>query len=608
MTAAAFFQPYWRANCRPVSWLLHMRRALASLLPLLLVLFAALPAQAHPHVFVRVHSIIDYGADGVPTSVQQIWRFDEMFSSFAVQGLDVDGDGKYSREELADLAKINVTSLREYGFFTFAHAGGRKLSFRDPVDYWLDHDGKALTLHFTLPFAEPPPPAKQGPLTVEIYDPTYFVAFSFADHEPAKLQGAPADCRVSSHGPPPADSAPALQAGKLSEEFFTQLTAQSDFGQQFANVITVRCGAQAAVAEAAPPPPATENPAEDAPAPNASGVTEVTPADDIAARVDQALTLVRETPLAPLPQSVSPTGSASALGAFGVVRPDGVASSTVGFLGWIGRVQSAFYHKLANALSAARADGSAAWLLIGLSFLYGVFHAAGPGHGKTVIASYLVATGDTLKRGIAISFASGFAQALTAVLVVGVLGWIVGATSHAMGVASWWMEAASYVFVIVVGVALFSRKAMRLIRTAAGISAPAHVCGPDCHHAHMPDPSTLSGEWNWRRAGLAVLAVGLRPCTGALLILSFAMVQGMVWAGVLATFAMAVGTSATVAAIAIFAVGAKQAALGLASGGRSRGGALFLGGLEVLAGLAVIAVGVLLLGGLIAAGTPAMAG
>ena len=161
-----------------------------------------------------------------------------------------------------------------------------------------------------------------------------------------------------------------------------------------------------------------------------------------------------EIPAAPVQTASADTKSSAALGAFGVVRPDGTMGQTptTGLFGWIMRQQSAFYRSMSQALTASKADGSAFLLLAGLSFAYGVFHAAGPGHGKAVISSYLLATGETLRRGVAISFAAAMAQAVTAVLVVGVLAVLFGATSHAMGVASWWLEAASYVLVAALGI------------------------------------------------------------------------------------------------------------------------------------------------------------
>lgn len=575
-----------------------------------------MPAQAHPHVWVTSRSTIVYGPGGDPTAIRHAWRFDEMFSAFAIQGLDTDGDGVYSREELAELASVNVTSLKEFGFFTHVSSGGKEAKFRPPVDYWLEHDGKALTLHFTLPFAGAPR-GGEAPLEIDIYDPTYFVDFQLAETDPATLAGAPAGCRADVSRPA---GVPPAAGEKLTEQFFSSLTARSDFGQQFAQTITVRCGAAALAfanaqkhAAAALPPreapvaPSFELSASDRAA-EAAPAVETLPSEQVASRIDQALRIAAERPLEEAPAerppetAPAPRAGNSALGAFGVVRPDGVFAATGGIFGWIAQRQAAFYQSMSQALGAVRQDGSALFLLAALSFAYGVFHAAGPGHGKAVISSYLVATGDTLKRGLAISFAAAIGQAVTAILIVGGLAMLLGTTGRAIGATAYWLEAFSYAAIVALGAALLYRKIRALVASRRG--AAAHACGPDCGHSHVADPESLTGPLGWRRAAGAVLAVGLRPCTGALLVLVFALAQGMMWAGIAATFAMALGTTLTVAALAALAVGAKHVALRLASGGSGPAGAIALGGIEVLAGLSVLAFGLALLGGLIAAGAP----
>lgn len=194
-------------------------------------------ALAHPHVWVTARSQIVYGADGRMTAVRHAWTFDEMFSSFATQGLDVNNDGQLTREELAPLAEVNVTSLKEFGFFTFSKNGERKVTFSDPIDYWLESTPKGLILHFTLP-VKADAPDKGAPIKVEVYDPTYFVAFEFAKDDPAELVSAPAGCALDVARP----KAPDGEASKkLSESFFTGLSPGSNFGAQFSNTIAVSC-------------------------------------------------------------------------------------------------------------------------------------------------------------------------------------------------------------------------------------------------------------------------------------------------------------------------------------------------------------------------------
>jgi ABC-type uncharacterized transport system substrate-binding protein len=196
------------------------------------------PASAHPHVFVTARSELVYGTDGRMNAVRHAWTFDDMFSSMAVQGLDVDGDGAYTREELAPLAETNVTSLHEFKFFTFGKAGEKRVAFDQPKDYWLDRlpDGR-LVLHFTLPVKDGAADRSE-PFRVEVYDPTYFVAFEFAKTEPAKLVSAPAGCAVELERPPPPDEG---QQQRLSESFFTGLSPGSNFGEQFSNTLLVAC-------------------------------------------------------------------------------------------------------------------------------------------------------------------------------------------------------------------------------------------------------------------------------------------------------------------------------------------------------------------------------
>ena len=191
-------------------------------------------AAAHPHVWVTATSELAYSPDGRLKEVRHVWTFDDMFSSFATQGLDTNNDGKLSREELADLAKVNVESLKEFGYFTVSRKGEKQLEFDDPIDYWLEADAKGLlTLHFTLPVKGGGP---KGSIALEVYDPTYFVSFAFAEGKPVSLVGAPPGCVVETKS---ADNSAAQ--GNNPESFFAQLNAGSSYGEMFANRIAVRC-------------------------------------------------------------------------------------------------------------------------------------------------------------------------------------------------------------------------------------------------------------------------------------------------------------------------------------------------------------------------------
>jgi nickel/cobalt transporter (NicO) family protein len=325
--------------------------------------------------------------------------------------------------------------------------------------------------------------------------------------------------------------------------------------------------------------------------------------------------------------------TASAQGAFGVGRA--VPHSSNGWLGWLLTQQAAYYRDFSGMIRATKTNGVAVYGLLGLSFSYGIFHAAGPGHGKAVISSYLIANGETWRRGIALSFASALLQALAAVVIVGIFAAILGGTAATMTQAARAVEVASYCLIVALGARLCWTKGRGFLVQLHGFTSArkayprpphahrsehaAHIaaceqhhghdhegaahnhahgeCG--CGHAHGPEPQMLSGPGGWRRGLAAILAVGLRPCSGAILVLVFALAQGLFWVGVVSTFAMGLGTAITVAAIATFAVAAGSAARKLASY-RSGVGALALRGLELGASLLVVGFGILLLMGYMA--------
>jgi len=172
-----------------------MRMAVSRLLAALMVLAAIQTADAHPHVFVEAKTELDYGPAGKLLGVQHAWRFDGPFSAFAVQGLDVDGDGTLSRDELHELAQVNVESLKEYDNFTWLTRDGVRLPFGEAKDFWLDYSGGRLTLFFALPLAEPADVAGTH-VTVDVYDPEYFVAFEMVKDEPFGLVNAPPGCTM----------------------------------------------------------------------------------------------------------------------------------------------------------------------------------------------------------------------------------------------------------------------------------------------------------------------------------------------------------------------------------------------------------------------------
>ncbi|MGB9369869.1 MAG: DUF1007 family protein [Xanthobacteraceae bacterium] len=213
-----------------------MTHLLRFLLVAALVVLAATAARAHPHVWITMKSELVYAADGSVTGVRHAWSFDDMFSTFATQGLASKEKGKFTREELAPLAQVNVESLKDFDYFTVAQVDGKKTELNQPVDYWLEFTDGLLTLHFTLPFKAP---AKAQNLSVEMYDPSYFVDFSFAQKDPVKLTNAPAACQLAVLRP--GEGGQPAAKGQPGEAFFNSGSAASNFGAQFANKIAVKC-------------------------------------------------------------------------------------------------------------------------------------------------------------------------------------------------------------------------------------------------------------------------------------------------------------------------------------------------------------------------------
>ncbi|MEI9418436.1 nickel/cobalt transporter [Mesorhizobium sp. Cs1321R2N1] len=336
--------------------------------------------------------------------------------------------------------------------------------------------------------------------------------------------------------------------------------------------------------------------------------------------------------------------AAHAQSSLGIGVNDGMAPTTGPFahiLMWINLRQQEFYRALATAMKAMRQDNSKLWVLIGLSFAYGIFHAAGPGHGKAVISSYMVANEVALKRGILLSFVSALLQGLTAILVMLLAYFVLRGTTISMTDAAWFMEIMSFALVTLFGAWLLWRKlgpsvlrlfgkgpAYSLSAAHAGHSHAGHshagghshgahdqaahahshalhahddhdhghghshdhhdhgghdhsahdhahhdhaggeVC-ETCGHSHAPDPAMLSGDrFDWRTAWSAVAAVGIRPCSGALIVLSFALLNGLWLGGLLSVLAMSIGTAITVSALATLAVTAKNWAVYFAGDGR----------------------------------------
>ncbi len=519
-------------------------------------------AEAHPHIFIDATATLVFNDAGELSGIRNNWTFDEAFSVWQVQGLDTNADGITSSEEMQELADENLKGLAEYGFYTSAgdRSGTVALDRADGAKFVFANNRS--TLSFT---AGPEVPHRvDGRLQIAIADPEYYVAITFAGNEAVSVENAPAGCTVTMQ--PPRDLSPELmeQLFQLSPDV-TKLPPELE--------IAVR-GSQGAIVLDCP---------ASTPAPVAETAVE-------------AVTAVAEAKPA-LP--------------FGGPPPEpGFKISRTGPLGWLVVAQEQFYLGLTSALAKLKTDWNAFWILGGLSFLYGVFHAAGPGHGKVVIGSYMLANERQLKRGVALSFAAALLQSVVAMVFVGIAAAILGLSSAVMDNAVGWIDKASYALIALLGIWLIARKvfgwghshaphpdltnkahqhlhadeaphallAQRgqqfAFETAGGPSLDAygrmpgdphyghdhgdHDHGHDHAHHHVVTPEQTGGDWR-EQLGV-VLSVGIRPCSGALIVLVFALSQGVLPAGIAAVFLMGLGTAITVATLAIVAVGAKGVA------------------------------------------------
>ncbi|MCE1238170.1 MAG: DUF1007 family protein [Hyphomicrobiales bacterium] len=215
----------------------HIRSALVGLG---LLLAGLAPAAAHPHVFVDSRAQIVFDATGQIVAIRHVWRFDDAFSAFASQGLDKNGDGVLSIEELQPLAKVNVDSLKDYDYFTFLRVAGKRVGFKIPTEYWLQSADGFLTLFYTLNLMQPVKPDAKG-ITLDVYDPGYFVDFQMVEKEPIVLEKAPAACKANLQRKGAPDAATAAILGQIpasERELPAELKALTS---DLANRITVTC-------------------------------------------------------------------------------------------------------------------------------------------------------------------------------------------------------------------------------------------------------------------------------------------------------------------------------------------------------------------------------
>jgi nickel/cobalt transporter (NicO) family protein len=339
---------------------------------------------------------------------------------------------------------------------------------------------------------------------------------------------------------------------------------------------------------------------------------------------------------------------AASTGPFGAGLPDGDgvpgAALFPRLVGLLISIQLYFNQHITAAVRAIRHDGSAIWTLLALSFAYGVVHAAGPGHGKAVVSSYLLATRQTLRNGITLAFVASLAQAAGAIALILIASMVLHMTSVAMTQADFYFEIVSDALIVMLGCWLVWSKIVRpawprrlnfepvngfappqlagaMIKGASRFQATEVVATPtlnplsrhstpigatpfahsdigacDCGHFHMPDAAAVEGSLDWRKAWTVVASTALRPCTGALIVLVFSISQGLLLAGIAATLVMGLGTALTVASLAVLAVSARKTAFML-TGADSPLARKLMRGIEACGAIAVLAFGALLLAG-----------
>lgn len=543
------------------------------------------PAAAHPHILIDATVAVIFDDGGAVVGLEHAWTFDTAFSAWVIQGLDVNNDRETSPDELQGLADENMVGLAEFDFYTYAGDADAPMGFVPANDPRMVYADGHTTLSYSLTALQPEPVGARFELG--IYDPDYYVAITFADASAVTLVNAPDGCAVVLE--PPRE-----MADDVAERLYALGPDVMDLPPDLAaalrgtqGVIVIDCDGAAAAAPASALEAAT-------------AVAAARPA----------------TPFGGPPAEV------------------GLNLPRSGVFGWLAAQQRDFYRALTDALDALRSDWTAFWVLGGLSFLYGIVHAAGPGHGKVVISSYVLANETQLRRSVWLSALSAMLQSGVAVVFVLVAAGVLGMTSLAMDNAARWIGIASYAMIALLGLWLIARKLLgwghqhhhHAPRRDLVQKAHAHLHGKELHepaphgerdghhdhqhghdhdhdhdhghqhshddHHHIVPPAVTSGSWR-EQLGV-VLAVGLRPCSGALVVLAFALSQGLLLAGIAAVFLMGAGTAITVAVLATLAVTAKGMAARI-GGIDNPVTARIVWWLELAAAVAVLAFGVLLL-------------
>jgi len=523
-----------------------------------LSLALAMPAAAHPHILIDAKATMVFDDAGAVSGLRHAWTFDAAFSAWMIQGLDTNGDRETSPEELQGLADENMAGLAEYGFYTYAGIEDAQIALAPTGDHRMVYEDGRVTLSYSLEAAAPMPVT--GRFELAVYDPEYYVAIAIADGSDVALENAPGECAAVLEPPKPMDPAVGERLYALGPEVLELPPDLAAAMRGTQGMISITCGA--------------------------------VPVVEASTALEAATQVAEARPSLP----------------FGGPPPEpGLSLPRTGFFGWLQEQQRQFYLAMTQSLDALRTDWTAFWVLGGLSFLYGVFHAAGPGHGKVVISSYMLANETQLRRGVALSVLSALMQSVVAAVFVLIAAGVLGMTSLALGDAAHWIGVVSYALVALLGLWLVARKIFGWGHghdhedMAHKAHAHLHDHDHDRHahhehsheeHVHVVTPAATGGTLR-EQLGV-VLAVGLRPCSGALVVLVFALSQGLLPAGIAAVFLMGAGTAITVAVLATVAVTAKDLA-------RRIGGvdnpvtAAVVWWVELLGAVAVLGFGLLLL-------------
>ena len=236
------------------------------------------------------------------------------------------------------------------------------------------------------------------------------------------------------------------------------------------------------------------------------------------------------------------------------------------YLSVIHSVQQGYHALLLDAVKQAQfAPVTASASLIGLSFLYGIFHAAGPGHGKVVISTYLLSTGDQLRRGVMLSFSSSFLQGITAILLVTAATWVLNYSMRTTQLFIDDVELASFILIAATGgLIIWLRLKNLVLQLTQMTSTEANNSSDDTHrhcgHSHLPASALKDEQFSFSAFVSIVLSTGLRPCSGAVIVLLFANSLDLFTAGLLSVLAMSLGVALTTSGLAALTVYARHLA------------------------------------------------